>query len=80
MAKKQARTDVETNDPTPAPKKAEESRVRTGVILVRGVPDWKVWAEELADFDRAPSMNDLIDRALVAYARDIKFPKPAPKR
>jgi hypothetical protein len=44
------------------------------------MPDWKVWLEELAEFDRAPSVVDLIDRALVAYAREKQFPKVPPKR
>jgi hypothetical protein len=48
--------------------------------MIRGTPDWKAWVEELAEFDRAPSLNDLIDRAVVAYARDIKFGQPPPKR
>jgi hypothetical protein len=79
MAKKKVKAEGKEAEP-PAKPKAEESRVRTGVLLVRGVPEWKVWAEELADFDRAPSMNDLVDRALVVYARHVGFPKPAPKR
>ncbi len=56
------------------------ARVRTGVLMIRGVPEWKAWAEELAEFDRAPSMNDLVDRALVVYARHVGFAKTAPKR
>jgi hypothetical protein len=79
MAKKRVKA---TGDETPPKAKAkpEESRVRTGVILVRGVPEWKSWTEELADFDRAPSTSDLIDRALVVYARHVGFTKAAPKR
>ncbi len=80
MAKKRGENKGEEAESPTVPKKGEESRVRTGVILVRGVPEWKAWAEELADFDRAPSMNDLIDRALVAYARQVRFPKSAPRR
>ena len=63
----------------PAPK-SEPSRVRSAVLMIRGTPEWKAWVEELAEADRSPSLNELIDRALVAYARQIKFPKSAPKR
>ncbi len=63
----------------PGPK-PDPTRVRTANVLVRGMPDWKTWLEELAEFDRASNVGDLIDRALVAYARSIQFPKQAPKR
>ena len=63
----------------PVPKTGA-GRVKTASLLVRGVPEWKSWIEELAEFDRSPSVNDLIDRALVAYAREVRFPKSAPKR
>lgn len=63
----------------PGPKPDPE-RVRSAAIIVRGRPEWKEWVEGLAEADRAPSVNDLIDRALVTYAREIKYPKPAPKR
>ncbi len=74
MAKK---ADKPKAKPGPKP---DPSRVRTAVTMVRSMPDWKVWVEELAEFDRASSTGDLLDRALVAYARQVKFPKPAPKR
>jgi hypothetical protein len=61
-------------------KAKSDSRVRSAVLLIRGRPEWKQWAEELKEADRAPSLNELIDRALVAYARRIKFRKPAPRR
>ena len=63
----------------PGPK-PDPSRNRTAVIMVRGMPDWKAWIEELAEHMRSPSVGDLIDKALVAYARDNKFPKSAPPR
>jgi hypothetical protein len=64
-------------EPEPKPK---VHRVRDATTNIRSTQEWKAWVDELADFDRAPSVNDLVDRALVAYAREIKFPKPAPKR
>ena len=36
--------------------------------------------EEFAEWDRAPSVSDLFDRALVSYARERKYDKPMPKR
>jgi hypothetical protein len=65
-----------------AKKKQEpkEQRVRTAVTAIRSRPEWKEWVERLADFERAPSLNDLFDRALVAYARQIGFKEVAPKR
>lgn len=63
----------------PGPK-PDPSRVRTAAIMVRGRPEWKAWAEDLATFDRAASMNELFDRALVAYARQVGFKTAAPPR
>ncbi len=72
-----AKADKPKGKPGPKP---DPSRVRTAVTMVRSMPDWKAWVEELAAHDRASSIGDLLDHALVAYAREIKFPKPAPKR
>jgi hypothetical protein len=63
----------------PGPK-PDPSRVRTDTIMVRGMTAWKEWVEEFAEFDRATSLSELIDRALVSYARERGFPKQAPKR
>lgn len=62
----------------PGPK-PDPGRVRSAVIQIRSMPAWKEWLKELADHDRA-DIVDVIDRALVMYAREIKFPKAAPKR
>jgi hypothetical protein len=61
----------------PGPKPVDGGRV--AVIPIRSTEAWKAWVEELAESDRV-NVSDLVDRALVAYAREIKFPKPAPKR
>jgi hypothetical protein len=57
-----------------------EQRVRTAVTAIRSIPEWKEWAERLAEFDRAPSLNELFDRALVHYARHVGFKESPPKR
>jgi hypothetical protein len=62
----------------PGPK-PNPSRVRTALIQIRSLPDWKDWVKELADYDRC-DVVDLIDKALLHYAREIKFPKAAPRR
>ena len=63
----------------PGPK-PDPDRVRSAAIMVRGRPEWKAWVERLADHARAPSLNDLFDRALVVYARHVDFEEVAPKR
>jgi hypothetical protein len=60
--------------------KPQPRRIRSATTNIRSSPEWKEWVDGLAEFDRAPSVNELFDRALVAYAREIKYPKPAPKR
>lgn len=60
---------------TPKPR-----RTRDAVILIRSIPEWKHWVEELQAYERASSAGELIDRALVAYARMQGFHKPAPRR
>jgi hypothetical protein len=63
----------------PGPK-PDPSRVRSAATLVRSSDAWKRAVEEFAEFDRAPSVSDLIDRAVVAYARERGYDKPIPKR
>ena len=63
----------------PGPK-PDPSNVRDALTQVRSSRGWKEAIDELADFDRAPSTADLIDRAIVAYARQVRYPKPIPKR
>jgi hypothetical protein len=68
MAKKQAK---------PGPPPVEGNR--TAASTIRSTPAWKAWVERLADFDRS-TVSDLIDHALVAYAREKRFPDAPPKR
>ena len=60
--------------------KPDPERVRSAAIMLRGRPEWREWVEKLMEFGRAPSLNDLADRAFVAYARQIGFKEAAPKR
>jgi hypothetical protein len=68
-----------SGDGKPGPK-PDPSRVRDAVTLVRSRQDWKAAVEEAAEFDRAPSVADFIDRAVAHYCRQIGFPKALPKR
>jgi hypothetical protein len=61
-------------------KPAGEHRVRTAVTAIRSRPEWREWVERLAEFDRCASLNELFDRALVAYGRQVGFKEVAPKR
>jgi hypothetical protein len=61
----------------PGPKPVDGGRVATTPI--RSTDAWKRWVDELAEFDRS-TVSDLVDHALVAYARQIGFPKVAPRR
>jgi hypothetical protein len=62
----------------PGPK-PNPDRVRSAVTNIRSSPEWKAWLEELAEANRS-SLADLVDDAVLALAKRIKFEKPAPKR
>lgn len=53
---------------------------RSTMMTVRCSPDWAAWVRDLAEHDRSGNVADLIDRALVAYAREVGFARQAPKR
>lgn len=55
-------------------------RRRDAVVMIRGTQEWKAWVERLGRADRAASINELFDRALVVYARHIGFSEVPPKR
>jgi hypothetical protein len=55
-------------------------RVRKAVTMVRSSDAWKTAVEQLAEWDRATSVSELIDRAVVAYARGRGYDQPIPKR
>lgn len=64
----------------PVPKgRPKTSRARTAAINIRAMPEWKEWVDAFADFDRC-SLVEVIDRALVVYAREKKFPRTPPRR
>ncbi len=77
VAKSDKPTDDTKGKPGPKP---DPDKVRSASILLKGRPVWKVWVLELAEHCHSPNTNELVDRALLYYAREMGFPKPAPKR
>jgi hypothetical protein len=60
--------------------KGEAGRVRVTTTMIRSSPEWRRAVEELAEADRAVSLAELFDRAIVSYARQIGHKKPIPRR
>lgn len=59
---------------------ARRSRnVTPSAVLIKGGAEWREWLDELTAHCRL-SKVDVIDQALAAYAKQVKFPKPAPRR
>ena len=56
-----------------------DSGARVTTVAVRATVAWKEWVDRLADFKRL-TVADVIDQALVKYARDDGFAEVAPKR
>jgi hypothetical protein len=63
----------------PGPK-PDPARVRAVATLIRSTRAWKDAVEAFAEWDRTSSVADLIDKAIVAYARERRYDKPFPKR
>jgi hypothetical protein len=61
----------------PGPK-PDPSRVRSAVTNIRSTNDWKAWLLGFADHCRK-DVPDVIDEALLRYARAEKYELP-PKR
>ena len=63
--------------PTGRPKAAEAPK--HNVLSIRGSTEWRDWLNDLSEHCRSKAA-DVIDRALVLYAKQEGFTKPAPKR
>jgi hypothetical protein len=63
-----------------AGRKPVQERARDAATLVRSSQAWKDAVGALADWDRATSVSELIDRAIVEYGRVRGYNKPIPKR
>jgi hypothetical protein len=62
-----------------APKQAGDDDPRQVVISIKGTAAFRDWLYELADFERIKAV-ELVERAVVEYARNHGFTKTAPKR
>ena len=49
------------------------------VLSIRGTAEWRAWLGRLSEHCRLKSA-DVIDRALIAYAKVEGFAEPAPRR
>jgi hypothetical protein len=61
----------------PGPKPVDGGKV--AATTIRSTAAWKAWVERLAEFDRS-TVADVVDHALVAYAREKGFAEAAPRR
>jgi hypothetical protein len=59
-------------------KKRQDEDAKSG-IAIRGSKEWRDWVMALAKFKRLKA-TDLIDQALIEYARNHHFEPPAPER
>ncbi len=76
MARPKAKT---TPGGKPGPK-PDPAKTRGAMTLVRSSEAWKSAVAEFAEFDRCTSVSELIDRAVVAYARERGYGMAIPKR
>lgn len=74
MAKRKASKAAPGKAAAPPPRDERE-----WIVSIKGSPEFRDWLYELADQERMTAVQ-LIERAVVEYARNVKFPKPAPKR
>jgi hypothetical protein len=63
----------------PRRRKSKDAEPRPIALTIRGRVEWKEWVARLAEADRT-SMNELVDRALAKYAREIGFREVPPER
>lgn len=74
MAKKKAGGDAKKMGRPPS-----TEGIRDQAVVVRGRVGWKTWVDELATHCRM-DISDMVDQALVDFARSKGFDKMPPKR
>lgn len=84
MSKKRDGTEPEAAAEALAPKrrgrpKSAAEGPKGNVLSIRGSGEWRDWVGRLADHNRL-KVADVIDRALLAYAKQEGFNEPAPRR
>lgn len=55
-------------------------RTRTEVIHFRVTPAWRETVKEAIEFDRACSLAEFFDHAVLSHMEKIGFKKPLPRR
>jgi hypothetical protein len=70
MAKRQAEI--------PPPVESDKD-ARVTILNLKGTREYKEWFDDLSDFSHMPTAT-LSDVAVAEYAKQVGFPKPAPKR
>ena len=63
----------------PRRRKSKDAEPRPIALTIRGRVEWKEWVARLAEADRT-SLNELVDRALARYGREIGFQEAPPGR
>jgi hypothetical protein len=74
-----ATTQAENSDGRKPKRKRRDTEPRPIALMIRGRQDWKEWVAALAASERI-SVNELVDRALVRYAREVGYKIGAPER
>jgi len=67
---------VAKKTPTPKPTVADSRAI---IVTLKGNPEFRDWLNRFAEFDRSTAVQ-ITEKALVAYARQLGFEEPAPKR
>ena len=66
-------------DLRPRLRKAKDAEPRPIALTIRGRVEWKEWVARLAEADRT-SLNELVNRSLARYAREIGYQEAPPER
>jgi hypothetical protein len=62
--------------PTPDPEPADSRAI---IVSMKGTKEFRDWLNELAESERTTAVQ-ILEKAVVDYAKRIGFPKPAPRR
>jgi hypothetical protein len=76
---KQDENDAGEDDQSEPRRKTRDPAPRPIALTIRGRAPWKDWVAKLAKHERI-SINELVDRALVKYGREIGFKENPPER
>lgn len=84
MAKKRSGPTAKAAEPVAPSKRRGRPKVsaegpKGNVLSIRGSVEWRAWVGRLADHSRL-KVADVIDRAMLAYAKQEGFAEPAPRR